>query len=220
MAVDKDMVVTDEIVDELLEDWLERDGKAFTHIRKEGKLDWESTLEEGSAYSSYYLECADEAELIKRAYPLARDMITSMDIPYKVKVVIHNGEDSFTDFQKVQVSTIMLTDKALTVGERLDVFLGTTVHEGCHLLYTNKERLTSIGNRIISRLFNILEDERIEKLCGDLKPGFARFLNEANITGLTVTTWIMSLPKKKNRNLMILRFFSILYWRLSDTLNT
>lgn len=32
------MVVTDEIVDELLEDWLERDGKAFTHIRKEGKL--------------------------------------------------------------------------------------------------------------------------------------------------------------------------------------
>ena len=70
MAVDKDMVVTDEIVDELLEDWLERDGKAFTHIRKEGKLDWESTLEEGSAYSSYYLECADEAELIKRAYPL------------------------------------------------------------------------------------------------------------------------------------------------------
>lgn len=179
MAVDKDMVVTDEIVDELLEDWLERDGKAFTHIRKEGKLDWESTLEEGSAYSSYYLECADEAELIKRAYPLARDMITSMDIPYKVKVIIHNGEDSFTDFQKVQVSTIMLTDKALTVGERLDVFLGTTVHEGCHLLYTNKERLTSIGNRIISRLFNILEDERIEKLCGDLKPGFARFLERS-----------------------------------------
>lgn len=38
MAVDKDMVVTDEIVDELLEDWLERDGKAFTHIRKRGNL--------------------------------------------------------------------------------------------------------------------------------------------------------------------------------------
>ena len=30
MAVDKDMVVTDEIVDELLEDWLERAGKADT----------------------------------------------------------------------------------------------------------------------------------------------------------------------------------------------
>ena len=52
MAVDKDMVVTDEIVDELLEDWLERDGKAFTHIRKEGKLDWDCLL--------YTSDAADE----------------------------------------------------------------------------------------------------------------------------------------------------------------
>ena len=37
--------VTDTLVDELMEDWLERDGETFVHIRKKGRLGWEKTLE-------------------------------------------------------------------------------------------------------------------------------------------------------------------------------
>lgn len=179
MAVDKTIVITDEIVDDILEDWVSRDKRTFTHTRKSGKLEWEHSLEEGSPYSSYYLDCPSTSDLIKRSYSLATDMIISMNIPFKVKVVIHNSHESYTDSKVVKVSSIMLEDTSLTIGERIDAFLGTTIHEGCHLLYTNFEKLKSgIPNKIIGSIFNIIEDERIERLLGDLKPGFSRFIEK------------------------------------------
>lgn len=180
MAVDKSIVLTDAVIDDLLDDWFERDGETFLKIRKKGRLGWEKTLEEGEAYSAYLLEAPTQEDLIKRAYTLAKEMIVVMDPPFKVNVRITKGlGDSFANLKEVCVNTAMFDDPELSVGEKLDTFLGTTIHEGCHLLYTNFLELPKIATKVIHTIFNILEDERIEELCGENKPGLANFLEKS-----------------------------------------
>lgn len=178
--LDTSVVLTDSIVDDLMSDWLERDGDTFTKIRKKGRIGWEETLEEGESYSAYLLEAPTQEDLIKRAYSLAKETIIVMDPPFKVNVRITSKEDSgYTDGKTVCVSTKMFDDPELSVGEKLDTFLGVTVHEGCHLLYTNFGELRKITIKAIKHIFNILEDERIEELCGENKPGLANFLEKS-----------------------------------------
>lgn len=178
--VDKSVELTDTVIDELLDDWFERDGETFLKIRKKGRIGWEKTLEDGEAYSAYLLEAPTQEDLIKRAYTLAKEMIVVMDPPFKVNVKITAGTgSSFTDSKTVCVNTAMFDDPELSVGEKLDTFLGTAIHEGCHLLYTDFKEMTKITKRVIHHIFNILEDERIEELCGENKPGLANFLEKS-----------------------------------------
>ena len=183
MAIDKSIILTDSVVDDLMADWFERDGETFTHIRKKGRLGWEKTLEEGESYSAYLLEAPTQEDLIKRAYSLAKDTIVSMDPPFKVRIKITSGSadsGSGTDGKTVFLSTRMFDDGELSVGEKLDTFLGVTVHEGCHLLYTDLTWLSRMSKKpVIRDIWNIIEDERIERLCGDLKPGLANFLEKS-----------------------------------------
>lgn len=179
--VDKSVELTDAVIDELLDDWFERDGETFLKIRKKGRIGWEKTLEDGESYSAYLLEAPTQEDLIKRAYTLAKEMIVVMDPPFKVSVKITTGIDggSFTTGKTVCVNTAMFDDPELSVGEKLDTFLGVTIHEGCHLLYTNFKEMLKIGLPVIHHIFNILEDERIEELCGENKPGLANFLEKS-----------------------------------------
>lgn len=178
--VDKSIELTDTVIDELLDDWFERDGETFLKIRKKGRIGWEKTLEDGEAYSAYLLEAPTQEDLIKRAYTLAKEMIVVMDPPFKVNVKITTGKaDSFTTGKTVCVNTAMFDDPELSVGEKLDTFLGVTIHEGCHLLYTDFKEMAKITKRVIHHIFNILEDERIEELCGENKPGLANFLEKS-----------------------------------------
>lgn len=181
MKVDKSIVLDDSVIDDLMEDWFTRDGETFLKIRKKGRIGWEKTLEEGDSYSSYLLEAPTQEDLIKRAYTLAKEMIVVMDPPFKVSVKITTGVGggSYTDGKVVCVNTAMFDDPELSVGEKLDTFLGTTVHEGCHLLYTDFSEMAKIGKKVIHHIFNILEDERIEELCGENKPGLANFLEKS-----------------------------------------
>ena len=180
-TIDKSIELTDSIIDGLLDDWFERDGETFLKIRKKGRIGWEKTLEEGESYSAYLLEAPTQEDLIKRAYSLAKDMIVVMDPPFKVGVKITKNatEGSYTDGKVVCVNTAMFDDPELSVGEKLDTFLGVTVHEGCHLLYTDFIESSAITKNVIHRIFNILEDERIEELCGEHKPGLANFLEKS-----------------------------------------
>ena len=177
--IDTSKVLTDKYIDELMDDWFERDGETFTKIRKKGRIGWEETLEEGEAYSAYLLEAPTQEDLIKRAYTLAKETLVVMDPPFKVGVKITTGDSSGTDGRVVSISTKMFDDPELSVGEKLDAFLGTTVHEGCHLLYTDLSWLKKITNKVIFRIWNIIEDERIEQLCGEHKPGLANFLEKS-----------------------------------------
>lgn len=175
----KKLRVTDSLVDSLMEDWLERDGETFVHIRKTGRLGWEKELEGGESYSAYILESPTQEDLIKRAYSLAKDMIVVMDPPFKVIIRISNSGTGGTDGRFVYVSTSVFDDPELSVGEKLDTFLGITIHEGCHLLYTDLSWLKRITIPIVLDIWNVIEDERIERLCGDLKPGLANFLEKS-----------------------------------------
>ena len=185
MTTDKSFIVTDEILDDLMSDWLERDGDTFVHKRKKGRIGWEDTLGEGEAYSAYLLESPTQEDLIKRAYSLAKETIVVMDPPFKVSIKISTGiPTGGTDGKVVCVTTAMFDDKSLTVGEKLDTFLGVVVHEGCHLLYTDMswlKRVAEVKSGVIMKLWNIIEDERIERLCGDLKPGLANFLEKCKL---------------------------------------
>ena len=179
--VDKSIVLTDSVIDELLDDWFDRDGETFTHKRKVGRIGWEKTLEAGDSYSAYLLEAPTQEDLIKRAYSLAKDTIVSMNTPYKVTIKITSsfGGTSGTDGKVVYLNTSMFDDKELSVGEKLDTFLGVTIHEGCHLLYTDMSLLKHVDNMIIKNIWNVVEDERIEEMLGDSKPGFANFLEKS-----------------------------------------
>ena len=159
----------------LTKDFLERDGDHFVRIRKSGRLGWESTLPEDGAYSEYMLHPDTQEDLIRNAYKVASDMITVMDAPFKVNIAI-TPDSSCTDAQTVWVATKVFDDPDLATGKKLDTFVGLAVHEGCHLLYTKFEEGRKCSNQIVHSLQNIIEDERIERECGESKPGLANFL--------------------------------------------
>lgn len=177
--VDTSIVLTDSVIDELLDDWLERDGETFVHKKTDGRLKWEEVLERDEAYSAYILESPTQEDLIKRAYTLAKEMIVVMDPPFKVKVRISCDAHSGTDGKVVLVSTKMFDEPDLSVGEKLDAFLGTVIHEGSHLLYTDLRYLESVKHPVVKQLWNIIEDERIERICSNNKPGLANFLEKS-----------------------------------------
>ena len=166
-----------ELIEKLSKDWLERDGESFVKIRTKGRLGWEESLKEGTPYSSYLLESPTMEELIKRAYALARNTISAMDIPSKVTVRLSGG-GSCTEGRNVYVATDYFDDDALATGEKLDIFLGLTAHEGSHLLYTEFPIMRkAVGvHPLCAKLLNIIEDERIERNLGEDKPGLANYL--------------------------------------------
>lgn len=166
-----------ELIEKLSKDWLERDGESFVKIRTRGRLGWEESLKEGTPYSSYLLESPSMEELIKRAYALARNTISAMDIPSKVTVRLGGG-GSCTEGRNVYVATDYFDDDALSTGEKLDIFLGLTAHEGSHLLYTEFPMMKKAAgvHPLCAKLLNIIEDERIERNLGEDKPGLANYL--------------------------------------------
>ena len=166
-----------ELIEKLSKDWLERDGDSFVKIRTKGRLGWEESLREGTPYSSYLLDSPSMDELIKRAYALARNTISAMDIPSKVTVRLGGG-GSCTEGRNVYVATDYFDDDALATGEKLDIFLGLTAHEGSHLLYTEFPMMKKAAgvHPLCAKLLNIIEDERIERNLGEDKPGLANYL--------------------------------------------
>lgn len=163
-----------QVAQALTEDFLERDGKTFVRIRRNGRLGWEDTLPKGSAYSERMLSPRSEEELLKGAYSHACDMITAMNTPFRIQLRV-SGDSSWTNSKVVHVASDMLQDKTMSIGQRLDVFTGYAVHEGSHLLYTDFGSGAK-KKGILSDLHNILEDEMIEMKLGEEKPGFANFL--------------------------------------------
>lgn len=160
----------------LSKDFLDRDGESFVKARTEGRLNWEDSLEGGS-YSEYVLHPKTNEDLLSNAYRIATDMITVMDTPYKVKISI-TGDQSATDSKTVFVATKVFDNPNLSVGKKLDTFIGLAVHEGCHLLYTDFDASSS-QSKLVHILQNIIEDERIERECGEQKPGLVNFLKAA-----------------------------------------
>lgn len=159
----------------LSKDFLDRDAGTLVASRQSGRLGWESTIRSGGAYSEFILHPKSNEDLIRNAYRLASEMLAVMDTPTKVNVRI-TPDNSSTDSNTVWVATRVFDDADMTVGKKLDTFIGLAVHEGCHLLYTNFKEGTAADNSTIRALQNIIEDERIERECGQSRPGLSNFL--------------------------------------------
>lgn len=166
-----------ELIAALTKDWLDRDGDTFVKIRRTARVGWEETLRKGAAFSSYLLDAPTPEDLFVRAYPLAKQTISAMDAPYKVNVRI-TADRSCTENRNVYVATDYFDDPALSTGEKLDIFLGLTVHEGCHLLYTDFPMMGKAAgvHPLCANILNIIEDERVERILGEEKPGLANYL--------------------------------------------
>lgn len=157
----------------LKNDFIDRDNCTFVKIRTNGTTGWERTLAKGSAYSTYM---TDEPEkLIKNAYRHACDMVSAMDVPFKVKILITPRKNA-TNTKKLWLATEVFDDKEMTAAQKLDCFTGEAVHECAHLLYTDFNLIRNINDKITKDLENIIEDERIERKTGDEKPGMAQFI--------------------------------------------
>ncbi|MGM9740310.1 MAG: VWA domain-containing protein [Candidatus Cryptobacteroides sp.] len=168
-------MTTEQKIQVLREDFLGRNEENYTNAAQSGRLGWEQSLSSGSAYSAAMLSPKDDADLHRIAYNHARDMIVAMNTPFKVRIAL-TPDASYTDSKVVSVATDMFDDGKLSVGQKIDIFTGLAIHEGSHLLYTDFDMMPQAPNRVIADLFNIIEDERIEMLTGQERPGLANFL--------------------------------------------
>lgn len=159
----------------LSKDFLDRDAGTLVASRQSGRLGWESTIRSGGAYSEFILHPKSNEDLIRNAFRLASEMLSVMDTPSKVNVKI-TPDNSSTDSNTVWVATRVFDDQDLPVGRKLDTFIGLAVHEGCHLLYTDFKGGIAADNSTVKALQNIIEDERIERECGQSRPGLSNFL--------------------------------------------
>lgn len=163
-------------------DWYKRSGEGYTKSsRFKSRIGWEKSLDEEDSYSSYFWKPRSNTELIRKSYDLAKDMIIVMNPPFKVNIQISQGDENFTNGRKVVISSTIFDNASYSEGEKLDIFCGQTIHEGCHLLYTEFEkfeRWSGVKNPVKKFIFNVLEDERIEEELGADKPGLVRFLEK------------------------------------------
>ncbi len=164
-----------EKIEALKEDFLDRDQDRFVKIRRTGRLGWESLVPAGGNYSDLLRGCRSEGDVVKEAYGMARDYIVAMDTPYRVTLRL-SPEANCTDSKVVYLSTRVFDDADLSEGQKIDTFMGLAIHEGCHLKWTDFTQMASEPSAIIRNLINVLEDERIERLCGEEMPGYANYL--------------------------------------------
>ena len=169
------MTAIEQKMEALRSDFLDRDQDNYVRIRRSGRLGWESLIPAGGNYSDMLRDCRGEGDIIKEAYGMARDYIVAMDTPYRVTLRL-SPEANCTDSKVVYLATRVFDDADLSDGQKIDTFVGLAVHEGCHLKYTDFSQMAAEPNGIVRNLINVLEDERIERLCGEQMPGYANFL--------------------------------------------
>lgn len=168
--------LSDKELQSLLKDWFVRSGDSFVREVKTGRLGWEDTIDSDRGYSSYFLGDASQEDVIERAYSIAKDMISIMDIPVKIVIRLSKKENCTVAGTQIFVATDVFDDKILSIDAKLDVFCGFAIHEGCHVKYT--DYYAPDHNKLIHTLWNIIEDERIEQLvCQDF-PGYAKYLEQ------------------------------------------
>ena len=171
---------------ELLKDWIsDRDQDTFVSRFDDEKtrISWKDEIEEGHGYSSYIygsMEDISIEDLARKAYSIASTRMTSMGI-HKYKLRLSSRGINCTDGDQVIVSTKVLADRSLAPTKRVDVLLGEVVHECAHILYSDfdtlKEAMVHFPYKIFKTIFNIIEDEYIERTIGRDYPGYSNYIS-------------------------------------------
>lgn len=161
-------------------DWFGRKGKNYTSTYKGStRLGWDTKV--SGSYSSFFAPDLNKRKLLRDSYRHACDIRDIMDIPRSIRIQLNvDAETSCTDGKTVIVSTKVYDDNKIDNNVKLDVFLGTTIHEFSHILYTDMAEIRkNRPNKFLFNLFNIIEDERIEYNTTQNYPGYANFIGQA-----------------------------------------
>ena len=161
-------------------DWFGRKGKNYTSTYKGStRLGWDTKV--SGSYSSFFALDLNKRKLLRDSYRHACDIRDIMDIPRNIRIQLNvDTETSCTDGKTVIVSTKVYDDNKIDNNVKLDVFLGTTIHEFSHILYTDMAEIRKYSpNKFLFNLFNTIEDERIEYNTTQNYPGYANFIGQA-----------------------------------------
>lgn len=161
-------------------DWFGRKGKNYTSTYKGSTcLGWDTKV--SGSYSSFFAPDLNKRKLLRDSYRHACDIRDIMDIPRNIRIQLNvDAETSCTDGKTVIVSTKVYDDNKIDNNVKLDVFLGTTIHEFSHILYTDMAEIRkNRPNKFLFNLFNTIEDERIEYNTTQNYPGYANFIGQA-----------------------------------------
>lgn len=161
-------------------DWFGRKGKNYTPTYKGStRLGWDTKV--SGSYSSFFAPDLNKRKLLRDSYRHACDIRDIMDIPRSIRIQLNvDAETSCTDGKTVIVSTKVYDDNKIDNNVKLDVFLGTTIHEFSHILYTDMAEIRkNRPNKFLFNLFNTIEDERIEYNTTQNYPGYANFIGQA-----------------------------------------
>lgn len=161
-------------------DWFGRKGKNYTSTYKGStRLGWDTKV--SGSYSSFFAPDLNKRKLLRDSYRHACDIRDIMDIPRSIRIQLNvDAETSCTDGETVIVSTKVYDDNKIDNNVKLDVFLGTTIHEFSHILYTDMAEIRkNRPNKFLFNLFNTIEDERIEYNTTQNYPGYANFIGQA-----------------------------------------
>lgn len=161
-------------------DWFGRKGKNYTSTYKGStRLGWD--IKVSGSYSSFFAPDLNKRKLLRDSYRHACDIRDIMDIPRNIRIQLNvDTETSCTDGKTVIVSTKVYDDNKIDNNVKLDVFLGTTIHEFSHILYTDMAEIRkNRPNKFLFNLFNTIEDERIEYNTTQNYPGYANFIGQA-----------------------------------------
>lgn len=166
----------------LMSDWMAnlREQGSFVHKNTKGAI----ARKKSSNYSDYFMgdiSNRSELEVLKNAREIAQGMVDSMtSVPVKVLL---GTADSFTDGCKITLASDYFDRKGLSVGDKIDILCGFAIHEASHINYTDfqesKRFVLSMPNPlrgIAKTIQNTLEDERIEYLTGEERPGLSDFI--------------------------------------------
>jgi len=165
--------------DNLLNDWIEgRSDKTYVSRFDKVSLGWEDDVLPGQGYSSMIYEFkGDETpkDLISMAYRIGRNRLDSMGL---FKNTLRISTTNFCSNGKfVMVGTNVFDNEILSPGQRVDTFLGGVVHEAAHVLYTDFKYMDKVKkNPILKMLWNIVEDEYIEREIGKDFPGYSNYI--------------------------------------------
>lgn len=161
-------------------DWFGRKSKNYTSTYKGStRLGWDTKV--SGSYSSFFAPDLNKKKLLRDSYRHACDIRDIMDIPRSIRIQLNvDAETSCTDGKTVIVSTKVYDDNKIDNNVKLDVFLGTTIHEFSHILYTDMAEIRkNRPNKFLFNLFNTIEDERIEYNTTQNYPGYANFIGQA-----------------------------------------
>ena len=174
-------------IETLKRDWFSNMRSQDTFVHKNVEHALTHLKRKNESYSEYafgkIFEGKDCINQIKTARELAQ-MICNTISPSRTKVQL-GGKESFTNGKTINIASDYFLDTKLTPGQKADILIGLTIHEAAHIAYTDIEKNSNWiqsrpknEQRLSKNIMNILEDERIEMLVGEEKPGYADYLGE------------------------------------------